>query len=117
MTCLVEIMVDNRVDQSPHRATPVVNLPWTIANLQLAPAVQFQLALAGALSGWQYGLIAAVTPLAEGEDAKDRLFDAEVESIRAAATAKAEADSTAAAGASGSVTTSGEKAKEPALSA
>lgn len=110
-------MVDNRVDQSPHRATPVVNLPWTIANLQLAPAVQFQLALAGALSGWQYGLIAAVTPLAEGEDAKDRLFDAEVESIRAAATAKAEADSTAAAGASGSVATSGEKAKEPALSA
>eukprot|EP00752_Nemacystus_decipiens_P009155 g8177.t2 len=66
---------------------------------KLAPAVQFQLALAGALTGWQYGLIAAVTPLAEAEDAKDRLFDAEVDSIRAAATAKAEADDVAAAGA------------------
>nr|ATD53295.1 lycopene beta-cyclase [Petalonia fascia] len=61
--------------------------------LKLAPAVQFQLALAGALSGWKYGLIRAVTPLAESEDAKDLLFDAEVEGIRAAAAVAAEADS------------------------
>ncbi|CAM9612775.1 unnamed protein product, partial [Laminaria digitata] len=52
---------------------------------KLAPAVQFQLALAGALSGWQYGLIAAVSPLAELEDAKDLKFDSEVEAIRSAA--------------------------------
>lgn len=62
---------------------------------QLAPAVQFQLALAGALNGWQYGLIAAVTPLAEREDAKDLLFDGEVEGIRAAAAAAAAATATA----------------------
>lgn len=55
--------------------------------------MQFQLALAGALSGWKYGLIRAVTPLAESEDAKDLLFDAEVEGIRAAAAVAAEADS------------------------
>lgn len=79
--------------------------------------MQFQLALAGALNGWKYRLIAAVTPLAEGEDAKDRLFDAEIEGIRAAATAKANADATAAAGVSGSVASGGEKAKEPALTA
>ena len=54
---------------------------------QLAPAVQFQLALAGALSGWQYGLIAAVSPLAAVEDAKDLKFDSEVEAIRSAAAA------------------------------
>ncbi|CAM9542650.1 unnamed protein product, partial [Hapterophycus canaliculatus] len=65
---------------------------------KLAPAVQFQLALAGALSGWQYGLIRAVSPLAEGEDAKDLLFDAEVEGIRAAAAMKADADAAVVAG-------------------
>lgn len=47
--------------------------------------MQFQLALAGALSGWQYGLIAAVSPLAAVEDAKDLKFDSEVEAIRSAA--------------------------------
>ena len=82
---------------------------------QLAPAVQFQLALAGALSGWQYGLIAAVSPLAEGEDAKDLLFDKEVEDIRAAAAAKAGANAAAAAAAA--VPDAGEKAKERALAA
>eukprot|EP00904_Undaria_pinnatifida_P007489 jgi/Undpi1/3870/HiC_scaffold_16.g07238.m1 len=45
--------------------------------LKLAPAVQFQLALAGALNGWQYGLISAVSPLAAVEDAKDLQFDSE----------------------------------------
>lgn len=94
-----------------------MNSPSRHINPQLAPAVQFQLALAGALSGWQYGLIAAVSPLAEGEEAKDRLFDAEVESIRAAATAEANADDTAAAGVPGNVASGGEKAKEPALAA
>lgn len=63
---------------------PVPNR-WRIK--QLAPAVQFQLALAGALSGWQYGLIAAVSPLAAVEDAKDLKFDSEVEAIRSAAAA------------------------------
>ncbi|CAB1100630.1 unnamed protein product [Ectocarpus sp. CCAP 1310/34] len=64
---------------------------------KLAPAVQFQLALAGALSGWKYGLIKAVTPLAEAEEAKDLLFDAEVDAIRAAAKAKGDAASGASA--------------------
>lgn len=54
---------------------------------QLAPAVQIQLMLAGALSGWQYGLIQSVSPIAEAEDAKDQLFDSEIEGIRAAAAA------------------------------
>lgn len=91
-------------------ATPpfLLNSPSTNTNPQLAPAVQFQLALAGALSGWKYGLVAAVTPLTEGEDAKDRLFDEEIEGIRASATAKANA---------ADATGVGEKAKEPALTA
>lgn len=59
--------------------------------------MQFRLALAGALTGWQYGLIRAVSPLAEAEDAKDLLFDAEVEGIRAAAAARAKADADASA--------------------
>lgn len=53
--------------------------------------MQFQLALAGALSGWQYGLIAAVSPLAAVEDAKDLKFDSEVEAIRSAAATAASA--------------------------
>ena len=97
----------------PLTAPPPLSPPVN-TDPQLAPAVQFQLALAGALSGWQYGLIAAVTPLAEAEEAKDRLFEAEVESIRAAATAEAKADDTAAAGVSGDVA---KKSKEPALAA
>nr|ATD53299.1 lycopene beta-cyclase [Undaria pinnatifida] len=63
--------------------------------LKLAPAVQFQLALAGALNGWQYGLISAVSPLAAVEDAKDLQFDSEVEAIRSAAATTAAAPATA----------------------
>lgn len=88
---------------------------------QLAPAVQFQLALAGALNGWQYGLIAAVTPLAEREDAKDLLFDSEVEDIRAAAAAAAAAAATAKAGTdaggSNGIAKESEKENERALAA
>lgn len=77
--------------------------------------MQFQLALAGALSGWQYGLIKAVTPLAEAEDAKDLQFDAEVDAIRAAAKAKGDAASDASA--EGSPVADGKKEKERALAA
>lgn len=86
---------------------------------QLAPAVQFQLALAGALSGWQYGLIAAVSPLAELEDAKDLLFDSEVEGIRAAAASAAAAAKAGAADAEEGSGIAGDsaQAKERALAA
>lgn len=107
------ITLIQHLDRDTLRVFPLAST----TNPQLAPAVQFQLALAGALNGWKYGLIAAVTPLAEAEDAKDRLFDAEVESIRAAATAKADADANAPAGAPGGVASGGEKSKEPALAA
>ncbi|CAM9885386.1 unnamed protein product [Pylaiella littoralis] len=83
---------------------------------KLAPAVQFQLALAGALNGWQYGLITAVSPLAEREDSKDLMFDGEVEGIRAAAAAAAETGKAGADG-EGSTSTAGnsEKAKGRAI--
>lgn len=58
---------------------------------QLAPAVQLKLMLAGVANGWKYGLIQAVTLLAEDEDAKDLQFDAEIEAIRSAAAAAAAA--------------------------
>lgn len=78
--------------------------------------MQFQLALAGALNGWQYGLITAVSPLAEREDSKDLMFDGEVEGIRAAAAAAAETGKAGADG-EGSTSTAGnrEKAKGRAI--
>lgn len=55
---------------------------------QLPPAVQFKLALAGVSIGWKYGLVQAVTPLAEGAEAMALEFDAQVEAIRSSAQAR-----------------------------
>lgn len=83
--------------------------------LQLAPAVQVQLATAGALYGWRDGLLKSVTPLAAAEDAKDLQFDAEVDAIRLSAAAGEDAD--AGVGGDGDDSSEGMAARENGVAA
>ncbi|CAM9485630.1 unnamed protein product, partial [Choristocarpus tenellus] len=58
----------------------------------LAPTVKATLALAGALNGWQYGLLRSVTPLADSEEAVDWKVDSEIEAFQKSVVSTASVD-------------------------